>query len=118
MLTSDPTSDSSDAGASGKSNGEQNSVNNSWDSSSRNNSDNGKPSFDSQKENELANDSSESNENNMYIGNSKDNLEESSSNVSYVQNIFEIIISYYIDVKCISHRITITFQTITQTRII
>ncbi|XP_032510677.1 protein timeless isoform X2 [Danaus plexippus] len=80
MLTSDPTSDSSDAGASGKSNGEQNSVNNSWDSSSRNNSDNGKPSFDSQKENELANDSSESNENNMYIGNSKDNLEESSSN--------------------------------------
>lgn len=37
MLTSEPTSDSSDTGASGKCNGEGNFVdNNSWDDSSRN----------------------------------------------------------------------------------
>ncbi|XP_049865864.1 protein timeless [Pectinophora gossypiella] len=37
MLTSDPTSDSSDTGGSGKSNDEPNSVNNGWDATSMNN---------------------------------------------------------------------------------
>lgn len=37
MLTSDPTSDSSDTGGSGKCNDGPNSINNGWDSSSMNN---------------------------------------------------------------------------------
>ncbi|CAH2104707.1 unnamed protein product [Euphydryas editha] len=67
MLTSDPTSDSSDTGASGKSNEGPNSVNNSWDNSSRNDVDSGKQSFQSQNENDkTSGDNSESNESKNY----------------------------------------------------
>lgn len=46
MLTSDPTSDSSDTGGSGKCNDEPNSVNNGWDASSmKNTSENGNQSY-------------------------------------------------------------------------
>ncbi|XP_046961994.1 protein timeless [Vanessa cardui] len=68
MVTSDPTSDSSDTGASGKSNGGHNSVNNGWDNnSSGNDIDTGKQSFQSQNENDkTSGDNSESNESKIY----------------------------------------------------
>ncbi|XP_053625997.1 protein timeless isoform X2 [Plodia interpunctella] len=52
MLTSDPTSDSSDTGGSGKSNDEPNSVNNGWDStaSMNNNSENGNQPYQQTKD--------------------------------------------------------------------
>lgn len=60
MLTSDPTSDSSDTGGSGKSNDEINSVNDKWTGSSDNNGtepsgvQNFPPQQDSEKENKPA----------------------------------------------------------------
>ncbi|XP_050361503.1 protein timeless [Nymphalis io] len=68
MVTSDPTSDSSDTGASGISNQGQNSVNNCWDNNtSRNDVDGGKQSFQSQNENnKTLGETSESNESKLF----------------------------------------------------
>ncbi|KAJ0181807.1 hypothetical protein K1T71_002529 [Dendrolimus kikuchii] len=65
MLTSDPTSDSSDAGGSGKCNDDPNFINNSWDSSSTNNaSENGNQIFQRPDEKETeAEEKNHSNEN-------------------------------------------------------
>ena len=73
MLTSDPTSDSSDTGGSGKSNEEPNSVNNGWDNSSRNNSESGNQTFQSQsKTDKTSDDSCEATENNAFVDGTKE----------------------------------------------